>query len=44
MSKLNKLAKKHQLTRTEIIKILIDSEAKSERYINERIDRVKDLI
>jgi hypothetical protein len=44
VSKLNKLAEKHQLTRTEIIKILIDSEAKSERYINERIDRVKHLI
>jgi len=41
--KLNKIAQKYKLTRTEIIEILIDSEAKSERYIKERIER-RDLI
>lgn len=39
VSKLNRIAHKYQLTRTDIIKILIDSEAKNERYIKERIER-----
>jgi len=47
ISKLKKLAEKYNLSRTEVIEILIDSEAKHGRYISERIDRksrIKDQI
>jgi hypothetical protein len=39
VSKLKALAQKHGLTRTEIVELLIDSEAKSESYISERLKR-----
>lgn len=41
--KLEKLSKKHGLTRTQIIEIIIDSEAKHETYIKERLDRDRRL-
>ena len=47
VSKLKKLAEKYNLSRTEIIEILIDSETKHAHYISERIDRknqIKDPI
>lgn len=39
LSKLDQLAKKNNLTRTEIIEILIDSEAVHQNYISERLRR-----
>ncbi len=41
--KLEKLSKKYGLNRTQIIEIVIDSEAKHETYIKERLDRNRRL-
>ena len=37
------LAQKHGLTRTEIIELIINSEAKDEIYISERLRRINVL-
>lgn len=39
IEKLNKLSVKHGLSRTEIVELIIDSEAQSETYISERLRR-----
>lgn len=39
ISKLEKLAAKHHLTRTEIIELIINAEAEKETYIRERLSR-----
>lgn len=39
ISKLDKLSKKHHLTRTEIIELIINGEAEKETYIRERLSR-----
>lgn len=39
ISKLDRLAKKHHLTRTEIIELIINGEAEKETYIRERLSR-----
>lgn len=39
ISKLDKLSKKHHLTRTEILELIINSEAEKETYIRERLSR-----
>lgn len=39
ISKLDKLSKKHHLTRTEIIELIINAEAEKETYIRERLSR-----
>ena len=43
ISNLKMLAQKHGLTRTEIIELIIDSEAKNEIYISERLRRINAL-
>jgi hypothetical protein len=43
ISNLSMLAQKHGLTRTEIIEILIESEAKDEIYISKRLNRIAAL-
>lgn len=44
IKKLDKLSFKHKLSRTEIIELLIDSEAKGESYINARLSQRNLLI
>lgn len=44
VSKLEKLAAKHHLTRTEIIELLINAEAEKETYIRERLSRSQLLL
>lgn len=39
VSKLEKLAAKHHLTRTEIIELIINAEAEKGTYIRERLSR-----
>jgi len=43
ISNLKMLAQKHGLTRTEIVELIIDSEAKDEIYISERLRRINAL-
>lgn len=44
VSKLEKLAAKHQLNRTEIIELIINAEAEKETYIRERLSHKKLLL
>lgn len=44
VSKLEKLAAEHHLTRTEIVELIIDAEAKHQTYIRERLSRKQQLL